>query len=134
MKNKERKVGIILGSKSDLPYFEKLFEFFRCEKIGYDFEIASCHRSYAKVDKIVKKWFGKKVIIAAAGFAAHLPGYIASRTEIPVIGVPVPTSDLKGLDSILSICQMPKGFAVLSSGVGSPGALNAGLFVKRILK
>ncbi len=136
MKTKIRReqIGIILGSRSDEPYFKKLFEFLKREKIGYELEIASCHRNYKKVDKIIKEWSDKKVIIAGAGFAAHLPGYIASRTQVPVIGVPVPTSDLKGLDSILSICQMPRGFSVLASGVGSAGAFNAGLFVKRILK
>jgi 5-(carboxyamino)imidazole ribonucleotide mutase len=131
---RKKEVGIILGSKSDLPYMEKLFTFFKTEKIGYDLEIASCHRNHSKVDKIIKRWQNKKIIIAAAGFAAHLPGYIASRSKIPVIGVPMPTSDLKGIDALLSIVQMPKGFAVLSSGIGSAGAVNAGIFVKRILK
>ena len=128
------KIGIILGSKRDMPYMKDLLSFLEKEGMGYDLEIGSCHRSPEKVDGIIKKWKNKKVILAAAGYAAHLPGYIASRSDVPIIGVPLPTSDLRGLDSFLSIAQMPKGFAVLTSGVGKTGAVNAGLFIKRMLK
>ena len=127
------KVGIILGSERDLPYMEGLFEYFNSSKIGYDLEIASCHRNHRKVDAIIKKWKNKKVIIAAAGYAAHLPGYIVSHSDLPVIGIPLPTSDLGGLDSILSIAQLPKGFACMTSGIGKAGAVNTGMFVKKIL-
>lgn len=130
----KKEVGIILGSKKDLKYFEKLFSFFKKEKIKYELEVASCHRNREKVDEIVKKWKDKKIIIAGAGFSAQLPGYVASRGDVPVIGVPLPTSDLKGLDALLAIAQMPSGFAALSSGVGEAGAVNAALFTKRILK
>ncbi len=130
----ENDIGIVLGSERDKPYMEDLFSFLEKENLGYDLEVASCHRTPEKVDEIIKKWKDKKVIIGAAGYAAHLPGYIASRMDIPVIGIPLPTSDLKGIDSLLSIIQMPKGFAVLSSGIGKAGALNAGLFIKHFLK
>ncbi|MBA7684019.1 N5-carboxyaminoimidazole ribonucleotide mutase [subsurface metagenome] len=129
-----KKIGIILGSKKDVPYMEDLFSFLKEEGIGYDLEIGSCHRTPKKVDEIIKKWKSKNVIVAAAGYSAQLPGYIASRSDLPVIGVPLPTSDLNGLDALLSIVQMPKGFAVLGSGVGKAGALNAGIFIKKLLK
>lgn len=128
------KIGIILGSKRDMAYIKGLVSFLEKENMGYDIEIASCHRAPEKVDNIIKKWKNKKVIIAAAGYAAHLPGYIASRSDIPVIGIPIPTSDLKGMDSLISIAQMPEGFAVLSSGIGKAGAVNAGIFIRRLLK
>ena len=127
------KIGIIIASKKDIPYMKDLFSFFKKEKIGYELEVGSCHRTPKKVDAIIKKWKNKKLIVAAAGYSAQLPGYIASRADVPVIGIPLPTSDLNGLDALLSIVQMPRGFAVLGSGIGRAGAVNAGMFIKKLL-
>ncbi len=126
-------VGIILGSKSDSeamqPCMQTLDEF----GIKYEFIVASAHRNPSKV----ASWAGGarergiKVIIAAAGKAAALPGVVASHTPLPVIGVPMKTSDLGGMDSLLSIVQMPKGVPVATVAIG--GAMNAALLAIQIL-
>ena len=127
-------IGIILGSESDwetmLNCSEKLEEL----NIHHDMVVASAHRAPEKVTEHIKEWekLGYKVIIAAAGMSAALPGVVASQTKLPVIGVPM-KSDLMGIDSLLSIVQMPKGVPVACMSVGKHGAINAALYAKRML-
>jgi 5-(carboxyamino)imidazole ribonucleotide mutase len=126
-------VGVIMGSDSDLPVMRAAADI--CNEFGVSNEIAivSAHRTPERALEYAKSAAhrGLKVIIAGAGGAAHLPGVIASLTSLPVIGVPMPLKYLDGLDSLLSIVQMPKGVPVASVGVGS--AANAGLLAIRIL-
>jgi len=126
---------IILGSKSDLPIIEDTIAFMDSKSIPYQLEIASAHRTPNKLEKIIldAKRYDIKVIIAIAGFAAHLPGVIASKTLIPVIGVPVASSPLGGIDALFSIVQMPPGIPVATMGVGKSGAKNAVLYSLQIL-
>ena len=129
------KVGIIMGSQSDWSTMKKAAEIL--DELGVPFEtrIVSAHRTpdrlwdYGKtaVDR------GLQVIIAGAGGAAHLPGMMASKTRVPVIGVPVQTKALSGVDSLYSILQMPKGFPVATMAIGEPGAANAALMAASIL-
>ena len=127
-------IGILLGSESDwevmLNCSKKLDEF----NIHHDMVVASAHREPKKVTKHIQSWeyLGYKIIIAAAGMSAALPGVVASQTKLPVIGVPM-KSDLMGIDSLLSIVQMPKGVPVACMSVGKHGAINAALYAKRIL-
>ncbi len=128
-------VGIILGSDSDLPKVKNCFE--TLEEFGIPFEIivSSAHRTPEET----KEWVssarsrGLKAIIAVAGGAAHLPGVVASHTTLPVIGVPIETKISGGLDSILSILQMPGGISVATMPAGSAGGINAALFAANIL-
>ncbi len=126
---------IILGSKSDLPVVEDAIEFLKSKNIPHKLEIASAHRTPKKLEKIIKdaERDDFKVIIAVAGYAAHLPGVIASKTLIPVIGVPVASSPLGGIDALFSIVQMPPGIPVATMGVGKSGAKNAVLYAMQIL-
>ncbi|HBD92086.1 MAG: 5-(carboxyamino)imidazole ribonucleotide mutase [Rhodobacteraceae bacterium GWE1_64_9] len=128
-------VGIIMGSQSDWPTMREAAAILDELAIPYEAKIVSAHRTpdrlwaYGKtaVDR------GLKVIIAGAGGAAHLPGMMASKTRVPVIGVPVQTRALSGVDSLYSILQMPKGFPVATMAIGSAGAANAGLMAAGIL-
>ncbi|WRH63598.1 MAG: 5-(carboxyamino)imidazole ribonucleotide mutase [Fuscovulum sp.] len=128
-------VGIIMGSQSDWATMKEAAAILDDLGIGYEAKIVSAHRtpdrlwSYGKtaVDR------GLKVIIAGAGGAAHLPGMMASKTRVPVIGVPVQTKALSGVDSLYSIVQMPKGFPVATMAIGAAGAANAGLMAAGIL-
>lgn len=128
-------VGIIMGSQSDWATMKEAAALLDELAIGYEARIVSAHRtpdrlwSYGKtaVDR------GLKVIIAGAGGAAHLPGMMASKTRLPVIGVPVQTKALSGVDSLYSIVQMPKGFPVATMAIGAAGAANAGLMAAGIL-
>ena len=128
-------VGIIMGSQSDWATMKEAAAILDELGIPYEAKIVSAHRtpdrlwSYGKtaVDR------GLKVIIAGAGGAAHLPGMMASKTRIPVIGVPVQTKALSGVDSLYSIVQMPKGFPVATMAIGAAGAANAGLMAAGIL-
>jgi 5-(carboxyamino)imidazole ribonucleotide mutase len=128
-------VGIIMGSQSDWPTMKQAAEMLDALGVPYEARIVSAHRTpdrlwtYGKtaVDR------GLKVIIAGAGGAAHLPGMMASKTRLPVIGVPVQTRALAGVDSLYSILQMPRGFPVATMAIGSPGAANAGLMAAGIL-
>ena len=128
-------VGVILGSKSDLPLMEKCIEQLQQFGIDCEVEVRSAHRNPAGV----MEWAsgaasrGLKVIIAAAGGAAHLPGVVAAWTELPVIGVPVPTQHLGGVDSLYSIVQMPAGIPVATMAIGEAGARNAAWLAARIL-
>ncbi len=129
------KVGIILGSDSDLGSIEDAGK--TLSELGIDFElrVASAHRTPNKVRTYVQsaERRGIEVIIAGAGWAAHLPGVVASYTTIPVIGVPVDSSALNGMDALLSIVQMPPGIPVGTMSIGKGGARNAALYAAAIL-
>ena len=128
-------VGVILGSDSDLPKVRECFEILDEFSIDYEVIISSAHRTPEQTVKWVKdaSALGVKVIIAVAGGAAHLPGVVASHTVLPVIGVPVETNISGGLDSILSILQMPAGVPVGTMPAGKSGGTNAALFALSIL-
>ena len=129
------KVGVVIGSKTDEPLIQPALDILKELGIQYEFSIMSAHRNPEKVRDYGLKARENKfdLIIAAAGAAAHLPGVIASWTDIPVIGVPLPTSELKGIDSLYSIVQMPSGVPVACVGIGSSGVKNAALLAARIL-
>lgn len=132
-KTKPPSVGIIMGSKSDLPIMEKALAFLDEFKVSYEVKIISAHRTpdfMAKYAKAAKK-NGVKVIISGAGGAAHLPGMVAAYTTLPVIGVPINITSLKGLDSFLSILQMPKGVPVATVAIDN--SENAALLAIRML-
>ncbi len=129
------KVGIILGSDSDLPKIRECFEILEQFEILFEIVVSSAHRTPEQT----KEWAvtaakrGLNVIIAAAGGAAHLPGVVASHTTLPVIGIPVETGLAGGLDSMLSIIQMPAGIPVAAMATGKAGGANAALFAASIL-
>jgi 5-(carboxyamino)imidazole ribonucleotide mutase len=125
-------VSIIMGSTSDLPVMEKAAQILNDFKIPFEINALSAHRTPEEVEKFAKEAAGRgiKVIIAAAGMAAHLPGVIAAMTPLPVIGIPIKAS-LEGLDSILSILQMPPGIPVATVGVNA--AENAGILAAQII-
>ncbi|SRR6056297_3711340 len=128
-------VGIIMGSQSDWPTLRETAAILDELEVAYEAKIVSAHRTpdrlwdYGRtaVDR------GLKVIVAGAGGAAHLPGMMASKTRLPVIGVPIETRTLKGVDSLYSIVQMPRGFPVATMAIGGAGAANAGLIAAEIL-
>lgn len=126
-------VGVIMGSDSDLPTMKEAIEILREFDIPYEVKVVSAHRTPADMADygITAHERGLKVIIAGAGGAAHLPGMIAAYTPLPVIGVPVKSSALSGLDSLLSIVQMPNGVPVATVAIGK--AKNAGLLAVKIL-
>ncbi len=128
-------VGIVIGSKTDEEYIKPALEIFKEFKIAYDIDVLSAHRKPDRVRQYALEAGAKgyEVVIAAAGSAAHLPGVIASWTTLPVIGVPLPTSDLKGIDSLYSIVQMPGGVPVACTGIGTAGVKNAALLAVQIL-
>jgi 5-(carboxyamino)imidazole ribonucleotide mutase len=134
-KAKNVNVGIIMGSKSDWPTMEEAAKILDEFGIGYETEVVSAHRTPDKMMKYAAsaKGRGLRVIIAGAGGAAHLPGMVAAKTTLPVLGVPVKTKALDGLDSLLSIAQMPGGIPVATFAIGPAGAKNAGLFAASIL-
>ena len=126
-------VGIIMGSDSDLPTMEAAESVMKEFGIGYELHVVSAHRTPDRMVDYAKKARsrGLKVIIAGAGGAAHLPGMVAAMTTLPVIGVPVVSGGLDGMDSLLSIVQMPKGVPVATVAIGN--ARNAGLLAAQIL-
>lgn len=128
-------VTVVIGSKTDEPLIQPALEILRQLKIDHDLLIMSAHRNPEKVREFGKKSReqGIELIIAAAGAAAHLPGVLASWTTLPVIGVPLPTSELKGIDSLYSMIQMPSGVPVACVGIGSSGAKNAAILAAQIL-
>ena len=132
---KQRVIGIVMGSDSDLPAMQAAVK--ELERFGVPFELRICsaHRSLrATIDYVRKaERRGIKVIIAGAGAAAHLAGVIAGQTTLPVIGVPLASSTLKGLDSLLSVAQMPGGVPVATMAIGESGARNAGIMAVQIL-
>ncbi len=128
-------VAILMGSQSDWPTMKNATIALKEFKIPYEIKIVSAHRTPNRLFDFGNeaKIRGLKVIIAGAGGAAHLPGMIASKTVIPVIGVPIKTEILNGVDSLYSIVQMPKGIPVATMAIGPSGAYNAGLFALSIL-
>ena len=128
-------VGIIMGSQSDLEVVRESVEVLRQFKVSADVKILSAHRTPGELSTYVKKAVssGVKVFICAAGFSAALPGVVASHTSVPVIGIPLENSSLKGLDALLSIVQMPGGVPVACMSIGKAGAKNAALFAVQIL-
>ena len=135
MKKISHKVSIVMGSKSDhatMKFCEKVLKIL---KIRFETSIVSAHRTPDRMFKYAKSAENRNisVIVAGAGGSAHLPGMIASLTRIPVIGVPIESKKLKGLDSLLSIAQMPKGIPVGTVAIGKDGAINAGLYAASII-
>jgi phosphoribosylaminoimidazole carboxylase PurE protein len=132
---KKKPVAIVMGSDSDLPIMQEATKMLEEFKVGYEITIASAHRSPDLTAKFAKNAAqkGHEVIIAGAGAAAHLAGVIASKTTLPVIGVPIDSSSLKGLDSLLSTVQMPGGIPVASMAIGKAGAKNAAIYAVQIL-
>ena len=128
-------VGIIMGSQSDWPTMKEAALILDEFGISYESKIVSAHRTPDRLWNYGKTAAdrGLKVIIAGAGGAAHLPGMMASKTRVPVIGVPVQTKALSGVDSLYSIVQMPRGFPVATMAIGAAGAANAGLLAVGIL-
>jgi 5-(carboxyamino)imidazole ribonucleotide mutase len=128
-------VSIVMGSKSDLEIMNEAVEILKEFKISYETRIISAHRTPDKAHEFGKtaESRGIKIIIAGAGKAAHLAGVMASLTTLPIIGVPMPTSDLGGMDSLLSTVQMPGGIPVAATAIGKAGAKNAALLAVAIL-
>ncbi len=127
------RVGIVGGSKSDFPVLEKAEAMLKNLGVSNELKVVSAHRTPDQMFRYAETAEGRgiEVIIAGAGGAAHLPGMIAAKTHLPVIGVPIPTENLRGLDSLLSIVQMPKGIPVATVAIG--GAENAALLAAEIL-
>jgi len=128
-------VGIIMGSQSDWPTMKEAASVLDDLGIAYEARIVSAHRTPDRLWDYGREAVGRglQVIIAGAGGAAHLPGMMASKTRVPVIGVPVQTKALSGVDSLYSIVQMPKGYPVATMAIGAAGAANAGLMAAGIL-
>ena len=128
-------VGIVMGSASDWPSVESGAALLKDWGIGVEVTVASAHRAPKRVLAYAREAAGRglKVIIAAAGAAAHLAGVVAAETTLPVIGVPLPSSPLQGLDSLLSTVQMPAGVPVATMALGPAGAKNAAIFAAQIL-
>lgn len=128
-------VAIIMGSQSDWPTMREAADMLDALGVPYEAKIVSAHRTPDRLWDFGKGAVdaGLKVIIAGAGGAAHLPGMVASKTRVPVIGVPVQTRALNGVDSLYSILQMPRGYPVATMAIGAPGAANAGLMAAAIL-
>ena len=129
------RVGLVMGSNSDWPVMEAAAQFLDRMNISYEAKVVSAHRTpdllfdYAQT----ARERGLACIIAGAGGAAHLPGMLAAKTTVPILGVPVPSQYLKGMDSLLSIVQMPKGVPVATFAIGEAGAANAALFAAAML-
>jgi 5-(carboxyamino)imidazole ribonucleotide mutase len=128
-------VGVVIGSKTDTELIQPALDMLKQLSIDYELSVISAHRNPEKLREygLEAEKRGLKVIVAAAGRAAHLPGVLASWTTLPVIGVPLPTSELKGIDALLSISQMPGGVPVACMGIGKSGAKNAALLAAQIL-
>ena len=128
-------VGILMGSKSDAETMAETEKVLKGYKIPYEINVLSAHRNPDKVREYTKSARGRglKVLICGAGGSAALAGMVASYTDLPVIGVPVYTKALKGLESLLSTMQMPSGIPVATMAIGKPGAKNAAIFSARIL-
>lgn len=136
MSEKENiKVGLVMGSNSDWPVMQKAAEQLEAFGITYEAKVVSAHRTPDLLFEYAAaaRERGLACIIAGAGGAAHLPGMLAAKTTVPVLGVPVPSRHLKGMDSLLSIVQMPKGVPVATFAIGEAGAANAGLYAAAIL-
>jgi 5-(carboxyamino)imidazole ribonucleotide mutase len=129
------RVGIVMGSDSDWAVMQHAAQMLASFGVAHEAKVVSAHRTpdamFAYAESAAKR--GLRCIIAGAGGSAHLPGMIASKTTLPVLGVPVTSRALQGLDSLLSIVQMPRGIPVATFAVGEPGAANAGLFAVALL-
>ncbi|KDN12626.1 5-(carboxyamino)imidazole ribonucleotide mutase [Snodgrassella communis] len=128
-------IGIIMGSNSDYPVMQQAEQFLQQFSIPYEIRVVSAHRTPDIMFEYAEnaRARGLKAIIAGAGGAAHLPGMVAAKTTVPVLGVPVPSKYLRGEDSLLSIVQMPKGVPVATFAIGEAGAANAALFAISLL-
>jgi len=130
-----KKIAVVTGSKNDMEYLEGAREILDNFGVEYEVTVMSAHRTLDKTMEFAQnaenKGFG--VIIACAGMAAHLPGVIAAKTILPVIGVPLPTSDIKGMDALLAIVQMPAGVPVATMAIGKAGVKNAAILAVQIL-
>ena len=135
MKKNTNKVSIIMGSQSDFSTLKHTIKVLKILSISHEVKIVSAHRTPKRMFQYAANAEKNNisVIIAGAGGSAHLPGMVAALTRIPVIGVPIETKKLKGLDSLLSIVQMPKGIPVATVAIGKDGAINAGLLAASIL-
>ena len=132
---KKIQVSVVMGSQSDWLTMQAACDILQKFDVSFEKKIVSAHRTpdrlYEYAHSLCKR--NVKVVIAGAGGAAHLPGMIASKTDIPVIGVPISATDLRGVDSLYSIVQMPKGYPVATMAIGSPGAFNAAIFAIQVL-
>ena len=132
---KNIQVSVVMGSQSDWEIMQVACDLLEKLDVSYEKKIVSAHRTpdrlYDYANSLRKRKI--KVVIAGAGGAAHLPGMIASKADIPVIGVPINATDLRGVDSLYSIVQMPKGYPVATMAIGSPGAFNAAIFAIQVL-
>jgi 5-(carboxyamino)imidazole ribonucleotide mutase len=128
-------VSIVMGSDSDLDIMREAAKSLEEFGIGYEIDVTSAHRSPDRTAEYARQAAGRgiRVIIAGAGGAAHLAGVIAAHTSLPVIGVPIPSTALNGLDSLLATVQMPAGIPVATVAIGKPGATNAGILAAQIL-
>jgi len=128
-------IGIVMGSDSDWPTMRECAAVLEQFEVSYEAKVVSAHRTPNKMNEYAKaaRERGLKLIIAGAGGAAHLPGMVASQSELPVLGVPIQSKVLNGLDSLLSIVQMPAGAPVATMAIGTSGAKNAAFFACKIL-
>ncbi len=128
-------VSIVMGSDSDLEIMTEAAKALEDFGIAYEMDVTSAHRSPARTGEFARNAAGRgiKAIIAGAGGAAHLAGVIAAETTLPVIGVPIPSTSLNGLDSLLSVVQMPAGIPVATTAIGKAGATNAGILAAQII-
>ena len=128
-------ISVVMGSQSDWQTMQEACDLLEKLDVPFEKKIVSAHRTpdrlYDYANSLRKR--GVKVVIAGAGGAAHLPGMIASKTNVPVIGVPISATDLRGVDSLYSIVQMPRGYPVGTMAIGAPGAFNAAIFAIQIL-
>ena len=136
MENEKKiQVSVVMGSQSDWLTMQAACDILQKFDVFFEKKIVSAHRTpdrlYEYANSLTKREV--KVVIAGAGGAAHLPGMIASKTDVPVIGVPINATDLKGLDSLYSIVQMPRGYPVATMAFGAPGAFNAAIFAIQVL-
>jgi 5-(carboxyamino)imidazole ribonucleotide mutase len=133
--NAEPLVGVVMGSRNDFAVMKSAVEVLKEFAIPHEVRVVSAHRTpdllFSYADSAVSR--GLRVIIAGAGGAAHLPGMIAAKTVVPVLGVPIPATALQGMDSLMSIVQMPKGIPVGTLAIGAAGAMNAGLLAIAML-
>ena len=132
---KNIQVSVVMGSQSDWEIMQVACDLLEKLDVSYEKKIVSAHRTPDRLYEYANSLRRRKikVVIAGAGGAAHLPGMIASKTDIPVIGVPINATDLRGIDSLYSIVQMPKGYPVATMAIGSTGAFNAAIFAIQVL-
>ena len=132
---KNIQVSVVMGSQSDWEIMQVACDLLEKLDVSYEKKIVSAHRTPDRLYEYANSLRRRKikVVIAGAGGAAHLPGMMASKTDIPVIGVPINATDLRGVDSLYSIVQMPKGYPVATMAIGSPGAFNAAIFAIQVL-